>query len=220
MKEDEEHIVTEREKRAWQAGKKRKTRERPKLNIVQKIEFLKMFARMAPHAEYERRLSLEPNDVEYYRNLLDVESASEARRMAKQLDRNNQERHEATVIEQTKQVRDAEAIAQKRLEEIEAKRNAIKPVRTVNQNAIKNEDAERQRRWASQQNEVQTPVKTWNLPVDGTEARRVEQVERFRREIMYRGMNFVRNKYNVTNAQIKHEASRLGLVINWDIVRR
>jgi hypothetical protein len=58
------------------------------------------------------------------------------------------------------------------------------------------------------------------LPLEGTATYRQEQKERFRRDIENHGMRFVRNKYSVTNAQIKHEANRLGLEIDWDSIRR
>ena len=51
----------------------------------------------------------------------------------------------------------------------------------------------------------------------GSEA---EQIDRFRRDLIYHGVRSVQRKHRgVTLAQLKWEAARLGLKINWDIVR-
>lgn len=217
---NEEHEVTEREKRAWQAGKKRPARERPKLTVAQRIEFLDLVAAMASQNEFERRLNLTPGDVQHYKKQLDVETQDEARRLHRKMKRENEELREATIIAENKRVRDAETVAQQRLDEIEARRNTPRPVKTPDVTAIKNEDAERQRRFANQQAEIDVPTKEWQLPVEGTASQRQEQIDRFRRELVYHGFSFVRKKYNATNAQIKFEAQRLGLKINWEVVRR
>lgn len=219
-KKTEEHVVTDREKRAWAASKKRTRRDKPTLTFAQRIEFLELVARMASSTEFERKLGLTSSDVENYKKLLNVESQDEARVLARKMKKENEEKREASIIEQTKCVREAEVVAQQRLEELEAKRNATRPLKIVDANAIKMEDKERQRRFEAQQSKVEVPEKVWELPLEGTASQRAEQIDRFRRELIYHGFNFVRKKYNATNAQIKHEAIRLGLKINWDIVRR
>jgi len=190
------------------------------LTVRQRIEFLEMYARMAPKVEFERRLGLMPADIQEYCNLLDVQSENEARTLAKRMRAQNDEASEAIIVEQTKRVREAEAVAQQRLDELEAKRNAERPVREVDANKIRQEDADRQRRWAESQAKTTVPTKTWRLPVDGTEAQRAEQIDSFRREIIYRGYAFLQKKYGATKSQVRHEADRLGLSINWDVVRR
>lgn len=217
---NEEHVITDREKRAWQAGKKRAHREKPNLTISQRIEFLELVARMASASEFERRLGLSAGDIQHYKKMLDVESQDEARVLARKMKQDNAEKREASIIEQTKKVREAEAVAQERLDEIEAKRNVERPVKEVDTTAIKREDADRQRRFAAQQAETDVPAKEWKLPVEGNAAQRQELVDRFRRELVYHGFSFVRKKYGATNTQIKFEAHRLGLKLNWDIVRR
>lgn len=219
-KKQEEHIISNREKRAWQASKKRPSRERPKLSTSQSIEFLDMVARMASQSEFERRFNLSPGDVMFYKKELDVETQDEARMLHRQMKRENAKTSEATIVAEHKRARAAEAIAQERLKEIEARRNAPRPVKTPDSLANKNKDADRQRRFAKQQSEIEVPAESWQLPVDGTESQRAEQIDRLRREIVNRGLSFVRMKYSVTNAQIKFEARRLGLEINWEIVRR
>jgi len=218
--DNEEHKITDREKRAWQTGKKRPARRRPSLTTAQRIEFLDLVARMAPASEFERKLNLTSGDVEFYSNELNVKSQQEARRMHRQMKHENKELIEAKAIAENKKVREAEATAQQRLDEIAARREAVRPVKKPDVLAIKTEDAERQRRLAEQQAKTDVPAKEWQLPVEGTEAQRHEQIDRFRRELLYHGFSFVRKKYNATNAQIKFEAQRLGLKINWEVVRR
>jgi hypothetical protein len=182
------------------------------LNVQERIKFLELFARMAPDAEYERTLELQPRDISRYCEMLDVVSPNEARRLAKRLKTEHEESREARIVAAQNQLRQAEAIAQQRLAELERKR--------VDINAVREQDAERQRRWAQEQEQATVPAESWELSLEGTEAQRQETIDRFRREIVYRGMNFVRNKYDASPSQIKNEAARLGLKINWEIVRR
>lgn len=190
------------------------------LTIQERIEFLDMYARMASDFEYERKLDMRPSDIERYAKMLDVASPHEARRMHKRLKKQHEEYREAKAIAAENEVREAESIAQQRLAELERKRKANKPVKEVDVNAIREQDAERQRRWQQQKADSVHLDETWELPLEGTESQRREAVDRFRREIVYRGINFVRMKYDATPSQIKHEAARLGLKINWDIVRK
>lgn len=217
---DEEHVITDREKRAWQAGKKRVHRVRPTLNIAQRIQFLELVARMASDAEFERKLGLVAADIQHYRKVLDVESSDEARLLMRKMKSENVEKREATIIQETQRVREAEAVAQQRLEEIAAKKNVDRPLKVIDPVAVKREDAQRQKRFVSQQKKIVTPKKEWQLQLEGTAVYRQEQKDRFRRDIENHGMRFVRNKYGATNVQIKHEANRLGLDIDWDSVRR
>lgn len=194
--------------------------EKIELTVAQRIEFLEMYARMASNVEYERRLGLSPANIKNYCDLLDVHSEAEARTLAKRMRRKNDEANEAIIVEQTKRVREAEAVAQQRLDELEAKRNAERPVRQVDANKIRQDDADRQRRFAQSQAKIAVPAKEWRLPVDGTESQRADQIDSFRREIIYRGYSFLQKKYGATKSQVRHEADRLGLSINWDVVRR
>lgn len=190
------------------------------LNVQERIKFLELFARMAPDAEYERTLELQPRDISRYCEMLDVVSPNEARRLAKRLKTEHEESREARIVAAQNQLRQAEAVAQQRLAELERKRQATKPVKKADTNAVREEDAKRQRRWAQEQEQATVPAEPWELSLEGTEAQRQETIDRFRREIVYRGMNFVRNKYDASPSQIKNEAARLGLKINWEIVRR
>ena len=218
-KNNDDHVITDREKRAWQNNKKRVRRERPNLTVPQRIEFLELVARMASQSEFERKLELSAADVQHYKKLLDVETQDEARVLARKMKQENAEKREATAIEQTKKVREAEAVAQQRLDELEARRNVERPVKQVDVTAVKNEDADRQRRFAEQQAKTEVPAKEWKLPLEGNAEQRQVGIDRFRRDIVYHGLGFVRKKYGASNGQIKFEAQRLGIKINWDVVR-
>ncbi len=224
-KEEEEHVVTEREKRAWAKGKKRtSSRERPKLDRLQRIEFLQLVARMHSAATFERQLGLEPRDVASYKKEFDVESPDEARTLAKKLQIESAEVYEARVLAQTQKAREAEAVANLRLEELEAKKAAKKAgsSRKVDSTQVRKEDAERQRRFAAQQAELEEPKKKWELPMEAGAGSRAEQIDRFRRDLIYHGVHAIQRNHgrHLTLIQIKWEAARLGLRINWDIVRK
>lgn len=214
----------DRASRAWQAGKERKTtRSRPELDRVQRIEFLELVAQMASQSTFERKLGLTGADVVFYKKELDIESQDEARRLARKLRMVHDDEREANVIEQTAKAREAEQIAQARLEALEAKRatDSIEKTRKKPDiNKIRQEDAERNRRFLESQAGVEKPEKDWRLPIAEGEGTETEQIDRFRRAIVYHGLSFTAKRYGATAQQIKYEAARRGLKINWDIVRR
>jgi hypothetical protein len=224
MSNNEEQAISDREKRAWLANKNRgTTRVRPVLDRVQRIEFLELVAQMSGRSVFERKLSLNSADIEFYKQELDIESPDEARRLASKLKRQGDDERDAKLLEQTQQIRNAEEVAQARLEALETKRAAednARPRRETDINKVRQEDAERQRRFADQQESQEITAKAWNLPMEHDLGSKEEQADRFRREIMYRGLSFVNSKYGTTSNQVKIEAKRLGLSINWDIVRR
>lgn len=191
-----------------------------KLTIEQRIQFLDLLAQMASYATFERVLNLEPNEVKAYQRELDIQSPDEARKMAKRLKKENNEAIEARIVSETKKVKEAEEIANKRLRELEVAKNKTKPVKEYDVNAIKEEDAIRQKIWESQQAEINTPDEVWELSLYGSKSQREEQVEQFKRDIVYRGINFCVKKYSADPTQIRFEAERLKLDINWDSVRR
>jgi len=220
---DEEHVITDREKRAWKEKKKRGAKERPTLNRSQRIEFLELVAKLSSRSTFERKLGLSPSDVEHFKQEFNIESQDEARKAARRLRRDISEEREARILEETNKARDAEAVANQRLEELQAKR-AQETLEAseggVDINEIRKEDADRQRRFAEQQAELAVPKTEWRLPLESHAGSREEQIDRFRREIIYHGFTFLRRKYQATETQVKYEANRLGLKINWEIVRK
>jgi len=227
MKNEEEHEISDREKRGWKEGAKRTKRERPKLSVKQKIEFLKLIAQLTNNSTFERRLGLSPADVEFYKKQFDVENQNDARRLYKRLEIDHVEGREEMIIEQTNHAREAEQVANRRLLELEQKkiqeRNNRK-VETPSTNAVRKDDAERQKRFEQEQNERQAEALeasgTWQLPLEGSPYEQKGIVDRFRKDIEYCGLTFCMNKYHVGTLQIKAEAARLKLRINWDRIKR
>ena len=221
MKEENEHIISDREKRAWQAGKGRKpAHKRPELKAAQRIEFLELVAQMASQGTFERKLGLNAGDVAFYKKEFDIESQNEARRLARKLKKESGESREEQVLKEVAKARDAELVANNRLKELES-RQKKEPKAKRSTNDVRQEDADRQRRFTAQQKVLQEPSVEWRLPIVPDEGSEAEQIARFRREITYRGFTFLRRKYtDVTLGQVKWEAARLGLDINWDLVKR
>src|SRR6185436_6189325 len=136
------------------------------------------------------------------------------------------EGREEEIISETSRARRAEEVANARLKELELKRaveRSQKPDNTPTQNEVRIEDAERQRRFDEQQRIIEEEALSkgdgWVLPLEGSDAEKRGIVERFRKDIEYCGMTFCLNKYHVTPIQIKAEAARLKLKINWDRVK-
>lgn len=193
---------------------------RPTLTIAQRIKFLDLIMEMAGNAKFERVLGLEPNDITYYKKLLDIETPDEARSLSRKLTKENHEHQEARIMEQTKRAREAEEVANQRLEQIEAERREEKPTKEYDVAAIKQEDADRQRRFESSQAVLPVPEKDWHLQLEGSQSQRLEKIEHFRRDIVNHGLSFCFKTYGATASQVKFEAERLGLKIRWDSVRR
>jgi hypothetical protein len=228
MKDNEKpHEITEREKRAWKEGAKPRKRDRPNLTMPQRIEFLKLVAQLASNSTFERKFGLDPADVEYYKKQFDVESQDDARRLYKRLEIDMIEGNEERIISETGKARDAEAVANLRLKELELRKTIEKrekAVGTPDGNKVRAEDAERQQRFQQEQEaqtaEALSKSEPWFLPLEGTESDRRGITERFRRDIEHCGMQFCINKYQASPIQLKAEATRLGLRINWDRVKR
>lgn len=224
---EEEHKITEREMRAWKDGAKTRKRERPTLTMKQRIEFLKLVAQLATTSTFERKLGLSANDVAFYKKEFDIESQDDARRLYKRLEIEQIEGREEMIISETTKARAAEEVANLRLKELELRRATEKREKITqapNANQVRQEDAERQRRFVSEQkaktDEALSKVEVWMLPISGTEPDKRAMIERFRKDIEYCGMTFCVNKYHVQPIQIKAEAARLGIRINWDRIKR
>lgn len=224
---EEEHEISDREKRAWQDGAKTRKRERPKLTMPQRIEFLKLIAQLSSNSTFERKLGLEPADIDYYKKQFDVENQDDARRLYKRLEIAQIEGREEVIISETKKARSAEETANLRLKELELRRTIEKRESATDApdgNKIRLEDSERQKRFEQEQNdqvvEALSKSEPWSLPLEGSESERRGIIERFRKDIEYCGMTFCHNKYHASSLQIKSEAARLGIRINWDRVKR
>lgn len=227
VKNEKEHEITDREKRAWKEGAKTRKRDRPVLTMPQRIEFLKMVAQLATNSAFERKLGLNSNDIEFYKKEFDVENQDDARRLYKRLEIDQFEGREEMIVSETSRARDAEAVANLRLKELELKRAMDQRDRKSNQpdaDALHADDAERQRRFNAEQQAIEdeklSRTETWLLPLEGSESDKKSKIDRFRKDIEYCGMTFCVNKYQASPIQIKAEAARLKIRINWDRVKR
>jgi len=226
-KNEKPHEITEREKRAWQEGSRTRKRDRPTLTMPQRIEFLKMVAQLSSNTAFERKLGLGAADVDFYKKEFSVENQDDARRLYKRLEIDMIEGNEERIISETGKARDAEATANLRLKELELRKTIEKrekAVGTPNGNAIRAEDAERQQRFQQEQDAQMTEAlskgEPWFLPLEGSESDRRGMTERFRRDIENCGLQFCVDKYQANLLQLKAEAARLKLRINWDRVKR
>ena len=226
-KNEKDHEITDREKRAWKEGAKTRKKVRPVLTMPQRIEFLKLLAQLSSNSTFERRLGLDLNDVEFYKKQFDVENQDDARRLYKRLEIEQIEGREEMIISETSKARSAEEIANLKLKELELRRTIEKrekAVGTPDANKVRAEDAERQRRFdgeqQAQQTEALSKCEPWFLPLEGSDADRRGMIERFRKDIEYCGMTFCLNKYHASPIQIKAEAARLNIRINWDRIKR
>lgn len=199
--------------------------ERPILTRSQRIEFLKMLSKLSNNSAFERKFGLTASDITFYKKQFDVESQDDARRAYRKLEAEIEDVSEATKIEEIQKARDAEKTANTRLKEMEldkAKESA-KLKKTLDPNAIRADDAKRQKLFAAQQDEADkavTPEEVWQLPLEGSNVEKTDKIERFRKDIQYQGLQFCVNKYGVSPKQIKAEANRLGLKIRWDSTKR
>lgn len=214
---DDSYKFTERDTKKWNSQKRRSKHKRPDLNPKQIVVFLELLSKMSGSTVFERKLGLSANDVEHYKKTLDIESQEEARIELRKIKKLQFDQAEVRILEQTEKAKEAAEIANKRLQEInENKLNKEKTEKTRRSvNEVREDDAERQRRFKQSENKTIKSADEWRLPIDSSES-----VDRFKREIINRGFVFLKKKYGATQIQVKAEAQRLGLSINWDIVKR
>lgn len=218
---------TDREVKAWREGKDRPRPERKKLNAKQEKRFLELVAELKSPVYFELDLGLNARDVEHYKKELGVESQEEARRLLRI--KNEQETGELQkeIQEAERQQREAEAAAQKRLEQM-AKEHAERrrerhqqAKKDLDPNKLHQDDADRQKRFVEQQQKKaaeRASMEDWRLELDGIKDDELKQT--FMNDIKQRGLTFCGRKYDANPREIKAEAIRLGLDINWDLVPR
>lgn len=212
----------DRSARIWRENKNKQNakKEVPQLTPARKLKFLQLVATMASPAVFERKLGLLPSAISFFKTSFGIERPEEARLMAKalskQIDLEKEERIQAMILE----AREAEAIAQARLDELQRKRNETSDKPKIDVNKVRQEDAERNKRYQESKSQVSVPKEDWRLPITPNAGSREEQIDRFRRNIVYRGINFMTKLYDITPTQLKYEAERLKLNINWDVVKR
>lgn len=223
------HEITERERLAWQAGKGRKKAARQELNNKQKQRFLQLIAELASPVYFERELGLSQSDIDFFKNELSVETQDDARRALRRLVSDTEETLQARIRDNTQKQREAETVAQQRLDEFESKKkktSADKRAKNragIDSNAVRKEDAERQERFEKTQEEAvaaKAAMSDWQLELDGRQSFDQERISLFRHDIIQHGLNFCMQKYGASARELKAEATRLGLKIDWDLIRR
>jgi len=222
LRGQEDHEITEREARAYQAKKTRQPQARRELDRAETKLFLSLVSQMASSVDFETKLSMKRGEVEYYKGVLDIEDYTEARKLLAQMDLEDARAADDQIENNRRQAREAEAAAQARLDEYEREKAAIRHERAQNQqldpSAIADEDARRQREFDAAQ-AAAAPESEWRLPESNGPLRN-DILRRFQHELEQQGWNFCKTKYGVGASDLKAEAARLGLKVNWDIVPR
>lgn len=217
-----EREITEREARAYRANKDRTASPRKELPRDEAKLFLRLVGEMSSSADFEIKLGMSRADVDFYKKSFDVEDYSEARSVLQRMDLEDARALDDKREDNRQQAREAEAAAQERLDAYEAQQNADRLIRAENQQldpaAIADEDARRQREFVASQ-EVDVPSTDWLLP-ESDGPLRGDILRRFQHELGQQGVSFCRTKYGCTAADLKSEAKRLGVRINWDTVPR
>jgi hypothetical protein len=217
-----EREITERESRAYRANKDRPSIVRKELPRNEAKLFLRLVSEMANSVDFETKLGMKRPDIEFYKEQFNVEDYGEARRVLQRMDLEDARALDDSIEENRKQAREAEAEAQARLDEYERTQEVDRRERAKTQRldpaTIADEDAIRQREFAAKQL-VDVPSTEWELPeVEGP--LRADIIRRFQHELGMQGISFCRTKYGCTAADLKSEAKRLGIRINWDTAPR
>jgi hypothetical protein len=217
----EDREITEREARAYRAKKNQKPAQRKELPRDEVKLFLRLVSEMASSTEFETKLDMRRADIDYYKQQLDVEDPREARSTLMSMDLEDARARDDRVEDNRRQAREAEAAANARLKEYEAeeaRQQSVRAEKQLDPSAIADADSDRQRLFEAQKT-LSEPETDWRLPeVDGQ--LRNDIIRRFQHELLQQGWNFCRTKYGCTSDDLKSEARRLGLRINWDLVPR
>lgn len=220
--EEPEHVISERAVEALRANEAAPRAERRELSRDEIEEFLQLVSQVQPPSLFKRKLEMSAADVEFYKNSLGINNEDEARRELRRMRHEDETTREREIIQNRKEQREAERVANERLQAMEREKAERASQREVpDATKIREDEAAKQRRFAAQQEAEEEARKSdWRLPLEGNPNFHAEQIDTFRRDIMHRGMAFCRKKYGVSSKDIRAEAARLGLRINWDIVHR
>jgi len=199
------------------------------LTLRQKERFLQLVAEVRSPVYFQRELNLSAREVDALKQEYGVENPDEARRALRRLATETEEQVEARIRENIQQQRAAEALAQQRLEEIESKKREESAARraknraNIDGDAIRQEDADRQKRFEEQQetsSAQRATITDWRLELDGRPSFDEEIIATFKADLVNLGINFCIQKYNASARELKSEAIRLGVKLDWDTLRR
>lgn len=182
------------------------------LSTEDTITFLKLVANLQGSAVFERKLGMNRREVERYKTKLGVDSQEKARILLRDLEAQSQSRLDALAAE-VRKAQLTQAVAQARLDEYEEQKKLAKlkkaATNKVDPEKVAKEDAERQRRFEESQ---PTLTDSWRLPAEAS-------VRLFESDLKHRGLAFTANKYNATKKQVKAEAIRLEIRVDWDTLK-
>jgi len=180
-------------------------------------KFIKYCAEDRNSGEFEVYLGLSRNEVTRIKASLGIQSPSDAKTLLNDVIVLEEKEEALRAIErQAILVQEREA-AQKRLDEANLRRQEEKLARkkkVLSVTKVKNQDKKRQEKFDKQNaNKKEVNPKAWKLPI-GVE------IDKFRRDVMSRGIRFICDQYGITKTDIMNEAARLKLKINFDLVPR
>jgi len=199
------------------------------LTLRQKERFFQLVSEVRSPVYFQRELNLSPREVDALKEQLGVENPDDARRALRRLATETEESVQARIRENIQKQREAEAVAQRRLEELEnKKREAAAAKRAANRadldgDMVRQEDADRQRLFDKQQEESvaqRTTIMDWRLELDGRDSFDADIISSYKNDLVNRGINFCIQKYNASARELKSEAERLGVRLNWDTLRK
>jgi hypothetical protein len=217
MKGQEEYVVTDRDKRLYRANKERRRTSARELTEEETNLFLTIVAEHRGSGELEVKLGLSRADAEEIKARLGIDLPQDARSLLNRRAEENIERTEAEM-----QKRRLAAKAEQR--ERQARQNAMDDQSRVlkvddgnlqmSSQQAKSEWREREKRASREQ--VKAEESAWRLP----RGEEFEIVDRFKTDILIRGMRFCVDKYGIEAKDIRAEAERLGLGIDWSLIHR
>ena len=226
-KEKKDHIISKAEIKKWRDGKNKTIRETPKeLSLAEKRVFVEICSKNSSTISlFQRKLGLDQERVNFYKNKYNIKDAKDARSLLSKMNEEREKEIRRLLNEEAVKAKEARVIAERRLQEMdEAKRikdeNFKKSILDIRKKKVleaKIEDAERRRKFEESErkkNEVQT---NWRLPIESETGE--SEIRTFTNDLRSRGLKFTMKKYGISKKDIKSEASRLKLNINWDLVR-
>lgn len=214
-----EQEYSELEKENWARGKDQKPTE-VELDRSQIEKFVKFVAEARASGDFEIHLGLNRRDIEGLKRKLGIDTADDARKFLADVFAMADEEREAFYASEQRKAQQTREAAEKRLSDYEKSQSDEREERrarlasVLNSTEIKEEDAQRQRRFAdSKQGEYDVPESDWRLPADSSP-------EQFQHIIETRGWSFATTMFGVEKASLIAESTRLGLSIDFDMVPR
>ncbi len=190
------------------------------LDKTQFNKFLQLIAEARNSGDFEIYLGLNRREIELLKRQLNIDSSEDARKMLQNVAEYEKKYQEIQLDEQRKIALTARLAAEKRLKEFELQKQTEKEKRialakkVLNVSKIKKQDSARQKKFAaSQQPKLQKEQSAWHLSDEDTP-------EQFQQLLVSRGWGFIRDKYGISNQDIKNEVLRLKLKVNFDLIPR